>query len=140
MKVKIVESEEELRLAQHIRVTVFVDEKHVPAEKELDTYEQTATHFLGYEDNQPVAASRIRFIENTGKLERICILKEHRGKFFGQQLIAEMEKFIKSKGVRAAKLHALTDAEPFYTKLGYQTVSKPFTEAGMQHVTMVKDF
>jgi len=139
MNVKIVESEEELQQAYHIRMVVFVEEQNVPPEEEIDDLEGSSIHFIGYDNEKPVAASRLRFVEEYGKLERICVSKEARGKSFGKEIIQAMEKVVQEKGFKKAKLHAQTHAEGFYQKLGYHTVSGEFMDAGIPHVTMIKD-
>lgn len=139
MNVKIVESEEELQQAYDIRMVVFVEEQNVPPEEEIDDLEGSAIHFIGYDHENPVAASRLRFVEEYGKLERICVLKEARGKSFGKEIIQAMEKVVQEKGFKKAKLNAQTHAEGFYQKLGYHTISGEFMDAGIPHVTMTKE-
>lgn len=139
LNINVVETDEQLKEAYHVRMTVFVKEQKVSPEEELDEHDKTATHLVGYENDQAIAASRLRFVEEYGKLERICILKEHRGKAFGSQMIAAMEDIILSKGYKKAKLNAQTQALPFYERLGYKTISGKFMDAGIPHVTMVKD-
>lgn len=139
MNVKIVESEEELQQAYDIRMIVFVEEQNVPPEEEIDDLEGSAIHFIGYDHEKPVAASRLRFVEEYGKLERICVLKEARGKSFGKEIIQAMEKVVQEKGFKKAKLNAQTHAEGFYQKLGYHTISGEFMDAGIPHVTMIKE-
>lgn len=139
MKFIKVTTKQQLDDAFKIRKIVFVEEQKVPIELELDEFEDTATHFVGYgSNNEPIAASRLRFIDDYGKLERICVLKEHRGKNFGKQIILEMEQYVKEHGYTKTKLNAQSYAEPFYKKLGYETVSDEFIDAGIPHVTMVK--
>lgn len=138
MDIKIVKSQKELQQAYHVRNTVFVDEQKVPPEEEIDDYEQEAIHMVGYESTQPIAASRLRFVDVYGKLERICVLKKYRGLSYGSQVINAMENEIKSNGYQKAKLNAQTHAEKFYQNLGYQTISDEFMDAGIPHVTMVK--
>ncbi|SDL97307.1 GNAT family N-acetyltransferase [Sediminibacillus halophilus] len=139
MQVKQVETETEQKQAYHVRNTVFVEEQKVPAELEIDELEKEAIHFVGYEDEIPVAASRLRFVDPYGKLERICVLKEYRGRSFGSQIIKAMEAAIREHGFQKSKLNAQTHAEDFYQSLGYQTVSGEFMDAGIPHVTMVKE-
>lgn len=50
-----------------------------------------------------------------------------------------MEKAIAQKGYQKAKLNAQTHAEDFYKKLEYKTVSGEFLDAGIPHITMVKE-
>ncbi|WP_047985921.1 GNAT family N-acetyltransferase [Ornithinibacillus californiensis] len=139
MIVKIAESTEEKQDAYHVRTVVFVEEQNVPPEEELDDYDELAIHFIGYEDKKPIAASRLRFVEEYGKLERICVLKEYRGQSHGKAIIQAMEDVISNKGYVKAKLNAQTHAEEFYQKLGYKTVSGEFLDAGIPHVTMIKE-
>ncbi|HLS07160.1 MAG TPA: GNAT family N-acetyltransferase [Bacillota bacterium] len=139
MKVQMVTTETELNDAFTIRKVVFIDEQNVPPHIERDEYDQTATHVIGYKNHQPIATGRIRLIDDYGKLERIAVLKEHRGKSYGTQVIAHMEQIILQKGFTQAKLNAQTHATDFYEKLGYQVISTEFMDAGIPHVTMKKD-
>ncbi|WP_138416386.1 GNAT family N-acetyltransferase [Aquibacillus sediminis] len=138
MEVKIVTTEQQQQDAYHVRNTVFVDEQNVPPDLEIDDLEDQAIHFVGYQDKQPIAAGRIRLVEDYGKLERVCVLKEFRGKSLGKKIIQEMERMIAEKGQAKAKLNAQTHAESFYKSLGYQTISEEFMDAGIPHVTMIK--
>ncbi|WP_281975407.1 GNAT family N-acetyltransferase [Halobacillus litoralis] len=124
--------------AYHVRRVVFVDEQKVPEELEIDEFDDTAIHLVGYEGEQPVAASRLRFVEGYGKLERICVTKEQRGRSYGKQIIKAMEEVIREHGYSKAKLNAQTHAEEFYESIGYLTVSGEFLDAGIPHVTMTK--
>lgn len=139
MIVKIVESKEELNRAYQVRMNVFVEEQKVPKELEIDEHEDEAIHFVGYEDSEAIAASRLRFVDSYGKLERICIEKDHRGKSHGKEIIKAMEDIVLERGFTKSKLNAQTHAEAFYQHLGYVTISGEFLDAGIPHVTMVKD-
>jgi predicted GNAT family N-acyltransferase len=138
MNIIIAENNKELDQAYTIRMKVFVDEQNVPPEVELDEHDRTAIHFIGYQEAEAIAASRLRFTEDYGKLERICVLKSFRGKSYGKQLIQAMEETIKKHHYQKAKLNAQTHAVTFYESLGYRAVSDEFMDAGIPHVTMVK--
>ena len=117
---------------------MFVYEQKVPIELEIDEYEKDALHFIGYVDQLPVVASRLRFVNGDGKLERICVLKEHRNSAYGKQIIQLMENHIRQRELKTAILNAQVHAIGFYEKLGYIEVSEPFQDAGIPHVTMSK--
>ncbi|MDY0406155.1 GNAT family N-acetyltransferase [Virgibacillus sp. 179-BFC.A HS] len=138
MKVIKVTTEAELKLTFQVRTEVFIEEQHVPQDRELDEYDQTATHFLGLENGEPIAAGRFRIIEDYGKLERICVKKAYRKKSYGKQIILAMEKELYAQHIYKAKLHAQTHAIGFYEKLGYKIVSGEFMDAGIPHVSMEK--
>lgn len=138
MIIRQADTEQTIKQAFQIRTTVFVKEQHVPLEEEMDHFEEEATHFVGVHDSRPIAASRLRFAEDYGKLERICILQQERGKSFGSQLITHMEEVIMQHGYQKAKLNAQTHAANFYQYLGYEIISDEFLDAGIPHVTMIK--
>lgn len=138
MKVKIARSHQERNQAYEVRKTVFVDEQNVSIEEEIDEHEDVAIHFVGFEDGSPIAASRLRWVDQMGKLERICILKDHRGKSYGTQMIEAMEEQVIKKGFTQTKLHAQTRALTFYERLGYEVISDEFLDAGIPHVAMTK--
>lgn len=132
------DSEQEIKQAFQVRTTVFVEEQHVAPEEEMDHLDNEAIHLVGLQNSHPIAASRLRFVEGYGKLERICVVQQERGKTFGAQLITHMEKIIKQHGYQGAKLNAQTHAVTFYKQLGYEVISEEFLDAGIPHVTMVK--
>lgn len=138
MKIKKVTSLREKQDAFFIRECVFVKEQKVPVEHELDEFDSKAIHFVGYKNDQPIAASRLRWLEDSGKLERICVLKEYRNRAYGRKMMKEMEKQIVSNGVSNSTLNAQTHAVSFYEQLGYVIISEQFMDAGIPHVTMKK--
>ncbi|SFA82881.1 Predicted N-acyltransferase, GNAT family [Lentibacillus halodurans] len=138
MIIKAVETPQEKEQAYSVRTTVFVDEQHVPPDVEIDEFDKQAIHLIGYEAGVPIAASRVRFVDSYGKLERICVLKDQRGKSHGSRMIQAMEDIISKKGYVKAKLNAQTHAIDFYQRLGYDVVSEEFMDAGIPHVTMTK--
>jgi|SRR5699024_144091 len=140
MNIVIAENQKSLDQAYRIRMNVFVDEQNVPAEVELDEHDETAMHFIGYQDSEAMAASRLRFMNDCGKLERICVLKPFRGQSYGKQLIKTMEETIKQHNYKKATLNAQTHAIAFYESLGYRKISGEFMDAGIPHVTMIKEF
>lgn len=138
MNIKVVETNQERKQAFQIRTTVFVDEQKVSIEEEIDEFEDSAIHFIGYVNRTPVAASRLRWVDDYGKLERVCVLKEYRGQSLGTDLLKRMEAEIIKNGFSKAKLNAQTRAVDFYKRLGYEIVSGEFLDAGIPHVTMTK--
>src|SRR5699024_5619611 len=121
-----------------IRETVFVQEQNVPLEMEIDEYEDECVHVLLLLDNEPAGTVRYRkYDDTTVKIERMAVLKEHRGKHFGMNLMYFVHLHAKSKGFTWAKLGAQTHAIPFYEKIGYQVSSGEFDDAGIPHVDMI---
>ncbi len=138
MKVSIINSDETLQTAFDIRKKVFVEEQQVPMEIEIDEYEDEAIHFICSDGEEYVGASRLRFVDDYGKLERICVLQEARGKHFGKYLIAAMEEEIVRQNIKEARLNAQTRAVTLYESVGYEVVSGEFMDANIPHVEMMK--
>jgi len=138
--VKIVETAKEHEDAFAVRKQVFVEEQGVPLHLECDAEDASATHFIMYENNDPVGAARLRSIENNiAKIERVCILLDQRGKKLGALIMNEMEKHAISMNMKKLKLHAQSYAIPFYEKLGYTVTSPEFMDAGIPHRAMEKE-
>lgn len=134
---KMVETEQQRQEAYAIRTKVFVEEQGVPSHLELDEYDDIATHFIVYDDERVIAASRLREYEPAiGKVERVCVLKEYRGNNLGVLIMNELEKYAKDKGYKKLKLHAQSYAIPFYEKLNYTITSPEFMDAGIPHRAM----
>ncbi|MFS0824101.1 GNAT family N-acetyltransferase [Bacillus sp. 1P02SD] len=138
MEARIVTNNKEQDDAFTIRKVVFVDEQNVPLEEEIDQFEDEATHIVLYDHNEPVGAGRFRELDGYGKVERICVLASHRKNGAGNLIMKKMEDIAKERGISKLKLNAQTHAENFYKKLGYETVTGIFMDAGIPHVTMIK--
>lgn len=140
MKVIIAKTEQERKDAYFVRTKVFIDEQHVPAQEEIDQYEDDATHFVLYDDAEnPIGAGRYRILDGFGKVERICVISSSRQKGAGVKIMEAIETFAASKEIQKLKLNAQTHAIPFYERLGYSVVSDEFLDAGIPHKTMIKE-
>lgn len=136
---KRVETEKEREDAFFVRQKVFVEEQDVPVHLELDDYDQSAIHFIAYDDEMPIGAGRIREPEpGVAKVERVCILPQFRGKHLGNLMMETMEAYAKEAGLQVVKLNAQSYAVPFYEKLQYQITSPEFMDAGIPHRAMQK--
>lgn len=139
MLIKAVETKTEQEDAFNIRHRVFVNEQKVPEDLEIDQYEDEATHFVAYDQQEPIAAGRYRVVEGLAKVERICVLQEFRGTGIGRLLMNEIEKQVRMKEISGLKLNSQVSAIDFYKSLGYTITSEEFMDAGIPHVTMIKN-
>ncbi|MCG7336910.1 GNAT family N-acetyltransferase [Sporosarcina sp. ACRSM] len=142
MNAKRITTNSDLERAFHIRKEVFVEEQGVPLEDEFDefdTLDGRCEHVLVYHDEEAVGTGRLRVVDGSGKLERICILKPYRQYGLGKRIIQTLEEIAAEKGIARVKLHGQTHAENFYKKLGYETASEMFMEDGIPHILMTKE-
>ena len=123
-----------------VRRDVFIREQGVDEAEEMDGRDDEATHFVAYDDGDPVGTARVRTPEpGVGKVERVAVLADYRQSGVGRSIMDRVEEWARGRGLETLKLHAQTRVEAFYEKLGYETTSDVFQEAGIDHVAMVKD-
>jgi len=144
-QIVLVTNKEQLQQCLDIRMEVFVREQQVDASLEVDEFDQSpeaCTHMLLLVDGQPAATGRMRPYENansTMKLQRIAVLKPMRGTGAGKAIVLGLEEQAKKLGFAYTLLDAQCQAEVFYQKLGYVTISpETFLDAGIPHVRMKK--
>lgn len=138
-EVKLVKTEEDRNRAFSIRKDVFVKEQGVPLSLELDEHDETAIHFIVNDGDQTIAAARLREIEpKVGKVERVCVLSDYRGKRLGALIMNTVEQHASALDFKNLKLNAQSYAVPFYEKLNYTVTSPEFMDAGIPHRAMEK--
>ena len=139
LDVRVVRTDEQYDDALDVRYAVFVDEQDVPEDLEIDEHEDESVHFVAYREGDPVGAARLREKgDGVAKVERVAVLREHRGEGYGETIMREVEAVAAARGYDRVTLHAQTHAAAFYDRLDYERVGEEFEEAGIPHVTMEK--
>jgi predicted GNAT family N-acyltransferase len=150
--VRVAETDEAYEDALSVRYRVFVDEQGVDPDLEVDDHEAEATHFVAYEGDDPVGVARLRAYdpaeydeaptaehdEPVAKIERMAVLRGHRGRGVGRAILEAVEERARERGFERARLHAQVRSAGFYENLGYKRVGEEFEEAGIPHVVMEK--
>lgn len=73
-------------------------------------------------------------------MQRIAVRKPFRSKGIGRVLMMALEAQARELKLQYSVLDAQVQAEAFYRKLGYETISdEPFDDAGIPHVRMKKE-
>lgn len=138
LEVRIAETEQERKDAFAVRHEVFVTEQDVDEALEYDAHDETATHFVAYDGDEPIGAARLREYADGGKVERVAVLEARRGSGIGRALMTALENHAETKDLATLKLHSQTQAAGFYRTLGYERHGATFEEAGIPHVEMRK--
>jgi len=138
MPIKINTARTEAERAQcfAIRMEVFVEEQQVPAELELDDYDNVATHLLLTEDGTPLATARLVDKHGIAKIGRVAVVKAARGRGLGLRVMRAVLEEARSQGFAEAMLDSQTYAIPFYEKLGFAAEGEEFDDAGIPHRLM----
>lgn len=120
-----------------VRRVVFIDEQGVSVEDELDGLDSQAVHLLATEDGKPLGTARLLTKGKTGKIGRVCVLKEARGSGLGAALIkAAVAHFETQPDITRAVLGAQCHAIGFYEALGFVTFGPVYDDAGIDHRDM----
>lgn len=123
--------------AQRIRETVFVSEQGVPAEIELDDWDERCEHAIAYDaGGRAVGTGRLL---PDGHIGRMAVLREARGEGVGGRLLEALIERARERSMRRVALNAQTHAAPFYARFGFVVAGETFMEAGIPHVAMERN-
>lgn len=78
IRTEIVTSYDQLLHAYAIRAICFMEEHGVKAKQTYDGNDYQATHFVVYDDDEPIGTVRVRWFKGFAKFERASFRKEHR--------------------------------------------------------------
>ncbi len=128
----------DIATCQALRRVVFIEEQGVSPQDEMDGRDEGARHLLARLDGAPIGTARLLTEGPVGKIGRVCVRAEARGKGVGVALIrAAVELFRGVPGVQKVKLGAQTHAMGFYAALGFEAVGEVYQDAGIPHRDMV---
>ncbi|TDM06580.1 MAG: 4-hydroxybenzoyl-CoA thioesterase [Ideonella sp. MAG2] len=126
--------------ARALRHEVFVQEQGIAAELACDEADETAVHALARNRlGLTLGAGRLLpAVAGQGRIGRMAALRALRGGGVGGRVLHALEAVARARGDSSVMLHAQASAVGFYLKAGYQAQGQPFTEAGIEHLEMVK--
>lgn len=138
MDVRGARSPAEVERALDLRERVFCGEQDVELEAERDGLDEEALHVVAVEDGWVLGTCRVLLDGRVGRLGRMAVEPEARGRGLGAALLAEAERAAAAAGARSMRLHAQLAARSLYERGGYEAVGGVFVEEGIDHVTMEK--
>jgi predicted GNAT family N-acyltransferase len=137
VSLKIAESRD-ITACRALRRVVFIEEQGVSEAEELDELDAEAIHLLAFWDGEAVGSARLLLGQGYGKIGRVCVLAEARGRGIGAALIrAAVARFRDVEGVAEVKLGAQSHALGFYRALGFEAYGPEYLDAGIAHRDMV---
>ncbi|MBI5223986.1 GNAT family N-acetyltransferase [Candidatus Micrarchaeota archaeon] len=134
--IRLIKSKSEFEQVLKIRHDTFVIGQKVPIELEVDGLDKEAEHFILFFEGTPAGCARIRYLEDTAKLERIAILEQYRGKGLGKELMRFLIRHCRQKPIREIVMHAQYYLLEFYRSFGFVPVGERFDDVGIEHIEM----
>lgn len=122
-----------------IRRKVFIEEQGVSEEDEFDEYDDFAIHAIVYDiddSKKPVATGRVYHDGKNYRVGRIAVLKEERGKYYGDFAVRLLVNKAFMSGAEEVVIGAQVSAVLFYEKIGFVSFGEIYKEADIDHITM----
>ena len=128
------------RLAERLRMEVFVKEQGVPPEIEMDEFDPVCRHVVALNRlGHAVGTGRlVSDAPGVGRIGRMAVARELRGSSVGRRVLDALVEAAQQRGDREAVLHAQVHARNFYTRAGFVPEGEVYQEAGIDHNTMRK--
>ena len=133
---KINFSDSDFLKVRKIRKTIFSDEMGISESELFDRFDEIADHFLFVEQDNVIGSVRLIQVENSMKLERMAIYREHRQHNFGYDAIKQIINHYKEKSIEKIILDSVYDIRNFYKKCGFTEIGKIFDRVGLPHIKM----
>ena len=114
IEVRVARGIDEMMMAFAIRSAVFLAEQSCPYGEEFDGNDATATHVIGFVDDEPAATIRIRYFGTFTKMERMAIRREYRGSPVASRMLEYVVDFAKTKGYDTIVVHTQVGRERFW--------------------------
>ena len=123
--------------AAAIRTEVFVVEQGVPAEIELDEWDERCEHAVAYDsDGRAVGTGRLL---PDGHVGRMAVLHAARGADVGSAILTALLERARELGMKRVELSSQTRAVGFYARHGFTAYGDEFVEAGIPHFHMARE-
>ena len=115
-------------------MVVFVAEQGFPPHEEFDLRDAESTHFGVWAEGKIVGTARLFERQpGVGKLGRVALLREYRGRGWGRLLVARVLREADEAGLQEVVADAQADLVPFYSSLGFVAEGELFEEGGILH-------
>lgn len=134
MRIELGDWQSMRRWAEPLRFAVFVTEQHVPAEIELDSFDEQSVHAVAFDANGEATGTG-RLLPD-GHIGRMAVARSARRSGVGSALLNALMDEARRRGHSHAVLSAQTHAQAFYRKHGYSVHGGEYDDAGIAHVEM----
>ena len=129
----------EVEQALSLRERVFCGEQGVELAAERDGRDGEALQVVAVDEGGGVVGTcRVLVDREVGRLGRMAVAREARGRGVGAAILAAAERSAVEAGARLMRLHAQRYVEHLYATAGYVPYGEPFVEEGIPHVSMEK--
>jgi predicted GNAT family N-acyltransferase len=128
----------DVRGALAVREEVFCREQGVSREEEIDGRDGEALHLVALApgDGRVIGTLRLLIDAGTAKVGRVAVERDWRGRRVASRMLELALAAAREQGCVRARLAAQLTATGVYRRAGFEVESRPFEDAGIQHVWM----
>lgn len=143
IQIKWINNQEDREECFSIRKKVFQEEQNVSKEIEIDEYDskenQDTLNLLMIYDTFPIGTARLYYKDNKKwYLSRYCVLKEYRGRKFGNFMIEQFINKCYEKKIDELYLSSQLSAKDFYKRHGFDEFGEIYIIDNIPHIMMHK--
>jgi len=124
LSVRVARTVDDFMRAVAIRGAVYIGEQECPYDEEFDGNDFSATHLIGYVNNEPAGCMRIRYFADFAKVERLVVRKEFRSSGLARQIVSIGLDLCESKGFERVCVYAQKRLVKFWSKCGFALSDK----------------
>lgn len=127
------------QLVKNIRTAVFTNEQGADKKQEFDCFDEvgaSAVFALLFDEENPAGTARLVLNENGYKIGRVAVLKDFRGRRYGDVLVRTLLEKAFSMGADEIFVDAQNHAVAFYEKIGFKIIGGEITDRGLKHIQM----
>ena len=122
-----------------LRLEVFIGEQGCSYE-DLDDRDKEASHVFLYDADNVVAYCRILdagVAYDETSIGRVCVHKNYRNQGLAREMMQKAMEYVKDENKdNQIKISAQSYILPFYESLGFEAISEPYLEEGIEHRKM----
>jgi hypothetical protein len=126
VRAEVVTTQEQLLHAFLIRSICFMEGEGLKTKQAIDGNDFQATHFVFYDLEEPIGATRIRWFQDFAKIERTAFRPAYRSPKVLKRLSVDVFAHVARKGYDKLITHAGPNFVPVWRRfLGFEVVDKP---------------
>jgi predicted GNAT family N-acyltransferase len=136
---KLFSEDENLSEIYRIWDEVFLKEEKIPVDLIYKTNEKTKIHAIVYEGADlscPIAAGRMAMDSISAKIELVAVLKEYRGKEYGDFVIRMLLDKAKTAGIQYIVVEPPESVVGFFQKTGFEESGEETDSQGIKYILM----
>ena len=119
-----------------LRKSIFLDELHYDPAFIQDESDEQSYHAGVFQDEELIAAGRIKFNSPLAFISHLCVKEEHRRKEIGFKLLFFLKKAAKEQDCFTIQLSANIDSMRFYEQAGFQAIDSAYQLHNQWHRQM----